>query len=220
MSSLNQSYIGLRKDVLQHVQGKGKVILDVGCATGVNGKYLLENQIASTVYGIEFDEKMSTIAANSGIKVFKGDLNNSLFRKKIIIQSPAYDYILFADILEHLLEPEIVLREFLIILKPGGKVIISLPNIAHIETFIQLYIKGTWPNNSRGIFDRTHLRWFTKKDACKMIEDAGLTVTQYIPNLRARDALGSQFNWKYNLVKWINKDLVTFQHLLICSHAD
>tara|TARA_R110002020_G_scaffold188328_2_gene387053 strand:+ start:334 stop:996 length:663 start_codon:yes stop_codon:yes gene_type:complete len=218
MLHLNPSYTGLRMDVLEHIQGINNVVLDVGCAIGENGKYLLKEKQAISVYGVEFDAEMATIASKSNTKIFQGDLNDFTFRKEIIANSPEFDYIIFADVLEHLLEPEKILKELLSQLKPSGKVIISLPNVAHIETFIQLYVKGTWPKNPRGIFDSTHLRWFTKKDAFKMIMDSGLHIIKYIPKLRARDSIGSEFNWKYNFIKWINKDWVTFQHILICSN--
>ncbi|GGK54088.1 MULTISPECIES: class I SAM-dependent methyltransferase [Flavobacteriaceae] len=219
MSLFNQSYIGLRNDLLKHVKGCAESILDVGCASGVNGKYLLDKGIASTVYGIEYDDEMSSIAEKSYTKIFRGDLNSEIFRKIILDDAPQFDYILFGDILEHLVYPLKVLNELKALLKPKGKVIISLPNIAHIELFIQVYFKGTFPQNSRGIFDKTHLRWFTKKDAYKLIEDSELKIIRYERNYRSRDAIGSKFDWKYKLLRLIDKDLVTFQHIIVCEHV-
>lgn len=218
MTSFNSSYIGLRPDMLKYITGKNLIVLDVGCATGENGRFLLKNRMASTVVGIEFNDIMAKKAEDSVTYVFQGDLNKSEFRKIIISNSPQYDYIIFGDILEHLLEPEEVLKDLIKQLKPSGKVIISLPNIAHIELFIQIYIKGIWPENQRGIFDRTHLRWFTRLNAFLMVENCGLQVINYQRNYRSRDALGSTFNWKYRIIKWINKDWVTFQHIIVCNY--
>lgn len=217
MTEFNNSYIGLRKDILKFLEGNDNSVLDVGCATGTNGDFLLKNKIATQVYGIEYDSQMAAIASKRNTKVFQGDLNDAIFRREILSNSPLFDYILFADILEHLYEPETVLLELKNRLKPEGKIIISLPNVAHIETFIQVYIKGTWPKNSRGIFDKTHLRWFTKKDAFSMIEACGLKVIKYERKFRARDAIGSQFNWKHSFLKILNKDWFTFQHLICCD---
>lgn len=218
MTDFNASYTGLRLDILKYVVGKNNVVLDVGCATGTNGRYMLENKLATIVYGIEFQKEMAIEAAKSITKIFQGNLDNIEFRKVILTESPQFDYILFGDILEHLNDPENVLKELTKNLKPGGKVIISLPNVAHIELFVQVYIKGTWPKNQRGIFDRTHLRWFTRKDAFLMVENCSLKVIKYERNFRARDAIGSTFNWKYKMLKWLNKDWVTFQHILICTN--
>ena len=218
MKNFNKSYIGVRIDLITYIEPGDNIVLDVGCAIGANGKYLIENNLSSTVYGVEYDSKMAKKAEENISKVFQGDLNNENFRKTLIEETPQFDYILFGDILEHLIEPEIVLKEIVKKLKPSGKVILSLPNIAHLELFVQVYLKGTWPRNPRGIFDNTHLRWFTKKDAIQMIENSGLNLLKYERNLRARDAIGSKFDWKYNFLKWLNRDWVTFQHILICNY--
>ncbi|WP_147678591.1 class I SAM-dependent methyltransferase [Algibacter pacificus] len=219
MKNFNQSYIGLRSDLIKYISGKNNNVLDVGCANGTNGNYLLENDIAEIVYGIEFDKEMSAVAENNYSKVFAGDLNSKSFRSDILKCNIKFDYILFGDILEHLLDPYAVLKELKTLLKPDGKIIISLPNIAHVETFIQLFVKGTWPKNSRGIFDATHLRWFTKKDVESLVAHSELNLDVYEAKLRARDAIGSKFNWKYNIIKKINKEWVTFQHIIVCSHV-
>lgn len=217
MTEFNNSYIGLRQDILKFLKGENNIVLDVGCATGTNGEFLLKNNIASKVYGIEYDFEMAAVASKRNIKVFQGDLNDISFRESILSNSPLFDYILFADILEHLNEPGNVLTELKNKLKPEGKIIISLPNIAHVETFIQIYIKGTWPKNNRGIFDKTHLRWFTKKDAFSMIEYGGLKMIEYERKFRARDEIGSKFDWKYSFLKFLNKDWVTFQYIIYCG---
>ncbi len=219
MTEFNSSYIGLREDILKYVEGDKNIVLDVGCATGSNGEFLLNEGIALETFGIEYDSDMAKVAAKKNTKLFQGDLNDANFRKLILAESPMFDYILFADVLEHLINPEDILLELKGKLKKNGKIVISLPNVAHIETFIQLYVKKTWPKNKRGIFDGTHLRWFTKKDAFNLVEECGLSVDIYEPKFRARDAIGSKFNWKLNIIKAINKEWVTFQHILICQHA-
>lgn len=216
--SYNNSYIGLRPGLLKYIKGESKTVLDVGCALGTNGLYLLENRIATTVYGVEFNEKMASEAKKNITKVFCGDLNNSNFRNEVLKESPSFDYIVFGDILEHLYEPLKVLIDLKSLSKPNGQIIISLPNIGHIELFIQVFIKGTWPMNERGIFDKTHMRWFTRKDVFQLAKSANLDVVNYERNLRARDAIGSRFNRKTKILKRINKDLVTFQHILVCKH--
>lgn len=219
MNSYNQSYIGLRKDIIKYINGKSNTILDVGCALGVNGKFLLDKELAEIVVGIEYDKQMAEAASAQNTKVFCGDLNDCNFRQEILKRDYRFDYILFGDILEHLYDPLKVLSELKTLLKLNGSIIISLPNIAHIELFIQIFIKGTWPRNERGIFDKTHLRWFTKIDVFNLVEDAELKIILYERKFRARDAKGSKFNWKTKFLKRINKDLVTFQHIVVCKHA-
>lgn len=219
MPKYNSSYIGLRKDLIKHISKGDHCVLDVGCALGVNGKYLLENNYASKVVGVEYDNRMAVEASQYNSKIFCGDLNHSHFRTSILNQNYAFDYMLFGDVLEHLINPWEVLKELKSMLKPEGRIIISLPNIAHIELFVQVFIKGTWPRNDRGIFDKTHISWFTRKDAFNLAASAQLEIIQYERKLRARDAKGSKFTWKTKVLKRLNKDLVTFQHLLVCKHA-
>jgi 2-polyprenyl-3-methyl-5-hydroxy-6-metoxy-1,4-benzoquinol methylase len=219
MTDFNNSYVGLRHDILKYIEGEGNVIMDVGCANGVNGKYLIDNKNASEVYGIEYDPDMAAVATLKYTKVFQGNLDNSEFLKEIISNTTMCDYILFGDVLEHLNKPEIVLKELVKKLKCDGKVIISIPNVAHLETFIQIFIKGTWPKNSRGIFDETHLRWFTRKDAIQLIKKSGLDVIKYERKFRARDAIGSKFNLLYYLLKYLNRDWLTFQYIIYCRIA-
>lgn len=219
MSVYNSSYIGLRKDLLKYINHGEHYVLDVGCALGINGKYLLENNYANQVIGIEYDEDMAQEASNNCTRVFCGDLNDEEFRSSVLKEDYAFDYILFGDILEHLYNPWEVLAHLKSLLKSDGSIIISLPNIGHIELFIQVFIKGTWPRNERGIFDKTHLRWFTKRDVYDLVTSADLKVTHYERKFRARDAQGSKFDWKMKFLKRINKDLVTFQHIVVCKHA-
>lgn len=219
MSDLNTSYIGLRDDLLKYIEGKSLKILDVGCATGTNGKYLLDHKIADTVVGVEFDEIMAIEASKYYAEVFNGDLNSPRFLERIGNQNIKFDYILFGDILEHLISPRDVVIALKSLLNTDGKIIISVPNIAHLELFIQVFIKGTWPKNNRGIFDKTHLRWFTKKDIHEFVKEANLSVVKYEAKLRARDAIGSKFKFWTKVLRWINKDWVTFQHILVCEHG-
>ncbi|WP_051209922.1 class I SAM-dependent methyltransferase [Gelidibacter mesophilus] len=219
MSEYNSSYIGLRPDLIKYIPVGNHIVLDVGCALGVNGRYLLEHHKAKEVYGVEYDNDMAKEAAQHNTKVWRGDLNKCAFLDEIMSKSSTFDYILFGDVLEHLYDPYYVLKHLVSKLKPNGQVIISLPNIAHIELFIQIYIKGTWPRNERGIFDKTHLRWFTRKDVYSLVSSANLKVLTYERKYRSRDAMGSKFNWKAKVLKFLNKDLVTFQHIIVCQHA-
>lgn len=217
--NFNQSYIGIRPDILKHIRGKNLSIIDVGCATGSNGKYLLKQEIANSITGIEFCSKMAAEAEKHYSVVHVGDLNSNDFRQSILLNNNHVDFIIFGDILEHLYEPEEVLKDLIKLLKPKGKIIISLPNIAHIELFIQVYINGTWPQNARGIFDKTHIRWFTKKDALKLVKKVGLNLEVYEQNFRPRDTIGSKYNLFLKVIKKINKQWLTFQHILVCSHG-
>ena len=217
MNKLNDSYIGLRKDLLQFIKGKDLNVLDVGCAIGVNGDYLKNTGIASWVTGVEYDSDMAMQADKCCDRVFCGDLNNNQFVKEILSDDITFDVIIFGDILEHLYAPQDVLKKFVSKLKKDGEVIISLPNIQHIELLIQVYLKGTWPKNERGIFDKTHLRWFTYNDVEKMIEACDLKIIDYNPSCRYRDSFNSKSKFILNVIKFFIPKLFIFQHKLLCK---
>lgn len=217
--NLNKSYTGLRQDLLNHIDGNNLTVLDVGCAIGSNGRYLIEQKIANKVDGIEFDQEMALVAEEFYDEVFVEDLNKDIssfldgFKGK-----EAYDVIIFGDILEHLINPKEILSSFQEKLKSTGLIIISVPNISHLELFIQIYLKGSFPRNKRGIFDSTHLRWYTKNDILNLVNDIGCFKNiQYFANYRLRDKIGSRSKFRLNILKILLPSLVTFQHILVCE---
>ena len=88
-----------------------------------------------------------------------------------------YDVIVFADVLEHLRDPERVLRSLAPFLARGGRVLASIPNVAHWSIRWRL-LAGRWQYQDRGILDRTHLRFFTRETALALFASAGLAVTR------------------------------------------
>ena len=95
-----------------------------------------------------------------------------------------FDFILFMDVLEHLDDPWNVLKKMKIYLKDGGFVVISVPNIANWAVRWNL-LWGNFEYGTRGILDKTHLRFFNEKSAKKLLEDAGFEIVKYdiIPSI-------------------------------------
>ena len=89
-----------------------------------------------------------------------------------------FDCIVAADVLEHLVDPWAALRRAVERLRPGGTVVVSLPNVRSWETFRELGLRGRWPRRPSGLFDATHLRWFALPDARELLEQAGLEVVE------------------------------------------
>jgi SAM-dependent methyltransferase len=83
-----------------------------------------------------------------------------------------FDALIAADILEHLVDPWSALQRYAALLEPGGTAVVSLPNVGHWSTYAHL-LRGTWPRKPQGIFDATHLRWFTLRDAQQLLTQAG-----------------------------------------------
>lgn len=150
--------------------GENKMVLDVGCATGYIGKRLKKKGCA--LVGIEIDKECAKIAEGAYSDIIIADVE-----KLDVISYPEhfFDVIVFADILEHLKNPDATLIKFKKYLKNDGAIIVSLPNIARIEIRLKLLL-GKFDYEEIGILDRTHLRFFTLKTAKHLLEKNGYKI--------------------------------------------
>jgi 2-polyprenyl-3-methyl-5-hydroxy-6-metoxy-1,4-benzoquinol methylase len=148
--------------------GAGRRLLDVGAAHGYLAAELRGQGFQVT--GIEADGVLAEEAAKHCDECLLLDLDGPLPRF-----AEPFDLMVFGDVLEHLKDPGAVLRELARSLKDEGAVIISLPNVANIYVRVQLLF-GRFDYQDRGILDRTHMRFFTRKTFRQFMSDAGFTV--------------------------------------------
>ncbi|OYU12920.1 MAG: hypothetical protein CFE38_04765 [Comamonadaceae bacterium PBBC1] len=94
----------------------------------------------------------------------------------------SFDHVIFGDVLEHLYHPARVLEQAVACLRPGGSALVCIPNVQHWSVMAQL-IRGHWPQEDAGLFDRTHIRWFTLNDMGQLLQQAGLVVEKVIPRV-------------------------------------
>jgi len=152
--------------------------LDVGCSSGNLGKRLIEKKECK-VHGIEHNRIAAGSAlANGYEEVFDIDLNT--YKSELKDINEKYDTIICADILEHLINPDSVLRDISKLLGKNGRIIISLPNVAFIQVRLELLF-GRWKYKKYGIMDSTHLRFFSIKSGCSMVKKANLNIDKVIP---------------------------------------
>ena len=161
---------------LQLIDPRGLRVLDLGCGGGHNGA-LLKKAGAREVVGVERDPGAAGEARKRLDRVVECDLG-ALDREELGDQP--FDAILASDVLEHLADAEDVLARAVALLRPGGAVVLSLPNVSNVYVFSQLLLK-TWPRRGSGIFDRTHVRWFAKRDMVRLLQGAGLEVLRVEP---------------------------------------
>ncbi len=148
----------------------GSECLDIGCWTGNLGQALI-SQRKSLVDGIDYDLQALNTAKKRGYrKIYNLDLNQEHFSKTICSK---YDCIIFADVLEHLINPAEVLKEAGNLLKKDGLIIISVPNVAFIQNRINLLLGRFEYNPHGGLMDIDHLRFFTGGSIRKLCENAG-----------------------------------------------
>ena len=161
---------------LELIDPRGLRILDLGCGGGHNGA-LLKRAGAREVVGVELHASAAAQARKRLDIVVQGDLAHLDLEQ---LGDEPFDAILASDVLEHLAAPEAVLARVVTRLRPGGVVVVSLPNVAHVVVFANLLMKR-WPRRSSGIFDRTHLRFFARRDMVRLLQGAGLRVLRVQP---------------------------------------
>lgn len=155
---------------------RGLRILDLGCGGGHNGA-LLKQAGARWVGGVERDAEACVQARRRLDAVVQADLSD--FDPAVFGPKP-FDAIVASDVLEHLLEPQLVLRRAVRHLRPGGFVVASIPNVAHVVVFLSL-LRQRWPRRGSGIFDYTHVRFMAKHDMVTLLEGSGLRVLRVEP---------------------------------------
>jgi SAM-dependent methyltransferase len=161
---------------LRLIDPRGLRVLDLGCGGGHNGA-MLKKAGAREVVGVERDPGAAATARTRLDHVVQCDLGAL---DPADLGGAPFDAILASDVLEHLVDAEDVLARAVARLRPGGAVVLSLPNVASVFVIAQL-MTNSWPRRGSGIFDRTHVRWFGKRDMVRLLEGAGLTVLRVEP---------------------------------------
>jgi SAM-dependent methyltransferase len=158
-----------RQDLLNLIPGDARSILEFGCGEATLGQALKQRQKCRVV-GIELDRAAAAIAQKRIDDVFCADA-----REVISLIHEKFDWIIGGDIVEHLDEPWSFLAELRRIAAPGGRLLLSLPNIAHISVVNDL-LKGRFDYVYMGLTCVGHLRFFTRQSIEEMLTIAGWTV--------------------------------------------
>jgi 2-polyprenyl-3-methyl-5-hydroxy-6-metoxy-1,4-benzoquinol methylase len=145
-----------------------KKVIEIGIAEGIMGR--IEQFREYRLIGIEINEYWADQAKKYYDEIIVGDIQE--LEGDIFINA---DCIILADVLEHLPDPHQTLDKILGQISNNCSVIISVPNIANIWVRINLLF-GKFNYSDRGILDRTHLHFFTKKTLVKMIQEANLSI--------------------------------------------
>src|SRR3989344_8106125 len=155
---------------------KNSRVLDLGCADGKIGEFM-EKYFACKVTGVEINPSLAQIAARRLTKVIIGDLENPHTQTTILKQNK-FEVLFASGILEHLKDPQQVLKNLKPALKNNSVMIITLPNIAFWRMRFELLF-GRFEYTDTGILDRGHLKLFTIKSAREFIKkDCHLTIDQ------------------------------------------
>jgi 2-polyprenyl-3-methyl-5-hydroxy-6-metoxy-1,4-benzoquinol methylase len=151
-------------------------ILEIGCGNGATGALALSEGRAGQYTGVELFEPVAAQAREVLSEVVTGDIETL----ELNWQPATFDVLILSEVLEHLVEPRQVVKKLARYIRPGGMVLASSPNISHWRVIRELVL-GHFQLTDKGVFDRTHLRWFTPESFAAMFDDAGFKVDEIGP---------------------------------------
>ncbi len=150
---------------------KNQAVLSIGCGSGELEKEI--KKLGSRVFGLDINEKALSEAKKKIDLAVKLDIEKD--ELEAFFSKSYFDVIIFADVLEHLLNPSLVLKKIKPFLKPEGYIVASLPNIANWKTRFSLLF-GRFNYDSYGILDRSHLKLYTFKTSQGLLINSGFKI--------------------------------------------
>jgi 2-polyprenyl-3-methyl-5-hydroxy-6-metoxy-1,4-benzoquinol methylase len=210
-----------RPDVQALVSAQGRRILDVGCGGGALGAALKAGG-AAWVAGVEYDAAAAAEARQKLDLVVTGDL----LEMPLPFAPGEFDYVIFADVLEHVRDPDRALGRFLPFLAPEGRLIVSVPNMRFYTVLLRLAL-DRWEYTDSGIRDRTHLRIFTRRSLEALLRTADLEIERLTRNFRLLEdqsqigrvgALATRVV-RATVAPLLFRDLMAFQYIAVARRA-
>ncbi len=154
--------------------GRGKKVLEVGCATGYMTRYLRE-ELDCRVSCIEIDPDAAEKAGAFSEKIVIGDIEELDCTQTLGMNR--FDVIILADVLEHLKDPGRVLMRLRNYLAPEGFLLISVPNGAHGSLALEV-LDGRWKYREEGLLDRSHLHFFDRDTMSALLDATGFHISR------------------------------------------
>lgn len=217
-----QSYIDKSADYFAHARKEiapllppqcGRV-LEIGCGSGATLGWLCRDQRATCTVGVEISEAAAQSARAHADEVYCLDFE----RVELPVANSRFNVILCLDVLEHMVNPWLVVDRLVSQhLLPGGTLIVSLPNVRHYSVVLPLLFQGQWDYQDAGLLDRTHLRFFTRDTAIRLLSH---------PRLEPVRCVGGGFDWPsrkgiFNtLTAGVFREFLTYQYLLAVRKKD
>ena len=160
----NHYFSSVRHDLISFIDknSKGLTILEIGAGSGATLLELKQSGFANKIYGYDIVDLCKNKNEFEQFVVGNIEQEHFPFNEK-------FDIIILADVLEHLIEPEVVLKKISPYLKDNGSIYISLPNIRYFKAVYQIFFKGNFKYEEEGVLDKTHLRFFCKMNMKQLI---------------------------------------------------
>lgn len=190
-------FVNVRMDTIADLTEKRyRKVLEIGGGNFSTLSRILDMHPDASGFGID----MVDMCDDTRIKVVVGSLDTpDVFDQ---LGEAEFDLIIANDVLEHLVNPGMVLEHPFKLAARSAHIHISVPNIRQIRSFYHIFVTGKFPQDDSGLFDRTHLSWFCRRDIVALVETSGFRVIdsymkgRYVPDIarrtRAAELLGLQ----------------------------
>ena len=153
-------------------------VLEIGAGGGDTLIEIKRQKLASEVVGIELMEMANSNQGNAAIDKF---IVCDVERTELEFPDSYFDVILLGDVLEHLLDPWSFLKKTSRCLKQGGLFIASIPNIRYYTAMFKVFLRGDFGYEEHGLFDRTHFRFFCKKNMKSLFDTESFRCLHIMP---------------------------------------
>ena len=179
-------------------------VLEIGCATGVMGKFLKKYKKCE-VTGVELRQEEAGVAKKNLDNVITGNIEDKDIFNKI---TGKFDVVLAVALIQQLKTPEESLKNWKKFLKKDGYLIITASNIAHWTTRKELFL-GKFNYEDYGLLDDSHLRFYTIKTFKDLVINAGFEIIEF-----KIDPVGGGYPKVSKLLSNILPSLFTYQMLI------
>lgn len=202
-----------RPEIRAFVPVDAKRILDVGCWRGAFGAALKQGA-QREVWGIEIDEEVAEIARTRLDRVIVGEAVRAMHD----LAGEYFDAITMNDVLEHLVRPDLALEMAKQLLNPQtGVIVAAIPNIRYFHEFMRIAVGKDFPMEDSGIFDRTHLHFYTKLSIRRLFEESGFSINHLVG---VNPTMSRKFAWLNKLMLNKLEDMRWLQYVVVAKARD
>ena len=170
---MDERYYGTaRTEILPWLPERVSRMLDIGCGAGATTAAVKRVREVRWAGGVEYVDGVAAVAERDLDRVWRGDAAKAPLEATIAPRS--LDLVLCLDVLEHMQDPWAMVRRLSELIGPGGRLIVSVPNIRHWKFIWRLALRGDFAYRDAGLLDRTHLRFFVRRTAIELATAGGL----------------------------------------------
>jgi SAM-dependent methyltransferase len=173
MDGSDEYYSQARLEMVRFVPSNTRRLLDIGCSEGRFGAAVKAAIPGCETWGVEPAPEAAKQAATRNDRVINAEISPALD-----LPQAYFDVVTMNDVLEHIPYSEPTLDLIKRVLKPGGHLVLSLPNVRHYLNARDFLVHKDWEYQDFGVLDRTHFRFFTEKSAKRLLEREGFEVIQ------------------------------------------